>query len=192
MAALLWHVQGDRAALGTVWRAGLRLWIPSLILTVGWVALYLAVVNQQRWSFDLAMTWDLLSRSITHGIVPGLAGGPWHWDRWAPASPWATPPPPVMTLGWLVLIGVLCGVAAPQTTHRAGVVDRGRLHRRLPGADLSDAVFEADRPGARPDPAVSARSRRRAGAAGRRRVERPQPIARVSRRLDASRPHAAW
>jgi hypothetical protein len=65
------------------------------------------VVNQRRWSFDLAMTADLLSRSITHGIVPGLAGGPWHWDRWAPASPWATPPPLVMALGWLVLIGVL-------------------------------------------------------------------------------------
>jgi hypothetical protein len=107
IAALLWHVQGERAALGTVWRAGLRLWIASLILTVGWVALYLAVVNQQRWSTDLAMTWDLLSRSITHGIVPGLAGGPWHWDRWAPASPWAAPPPLVMALGWLVLIGVL-------------------------------------------------------------------------------------
>jgi hypothetical protein len=107
VAALLWHVQGDRAALRSVWRAGLRLWIASLILTVGWVALYLAVVNQQRWSSDLAMTWDLLSRSITHGIVPGLAGGPWHWDRWAPASPWATPPPMVMALGWLVLIGAL-------------------------------------------------------------------------------------
>ena len=39
--------------------------------------------------------------------MPGLAGGPWHWDRWAPASPWATPPPPVMVLGWLVLIAVL-------------------------------------------------------------------------------------
>src|SRR6201984_2179148 len=44
VAALLWHVQGERAALGTVWRAGLRLWIASLILTVGWLALYLAVV----------------------------------------------------------------------------------------------------------------------------------------------------
>jgi len=110
VAALLCHVQGradPRAALRTVWRAGVWLWTASLTLTVAWVALYLAVVNQQRWSFDLSMTWDLLSRSITHGIVPGLAGGPWHWDRWAPASPWATPGPVVMALGWLVLAGAL-------------------------------------------------------------------------------------
>ena len=110
VAALLCHVQGSadpRGALLTVWRAGVWLWTASLTLTVAWVALYLAVVNQQRWSFDLSMTWDLLSRSITHGIVPGLAGGPWHWDRWAPASPWATPGPVVMALGWLVLAGAL-------------------------------------------------------------------------------------
>jgi hypothetical protein len=107
VAALLCHVQGDRRAALTVWRAGIRLWVVSLLVTAGWIAVYLAVVNQRRWSFDLVMTWDLLSRSITHGIVPGLAGGPWHWDRWAPASPWATPPPLVMALGWLVLIGVL-------------------------------------------------------------------------------------
>jgi hypothetical protein len=107
VAALLYHAQGDRAALRTVSRAGIWLWTASLTLTVAWVALYLAVVNQQRWSLDLSMTWDLLSRSITHGIVPGLAGGPWHWDRWAPASPWATPGPVVMALGWLVLTGAL-------------------------------------------------------------------------------------
>jgi hypothetical protein len=107
VAALLSHVRGDRSAVRTVWRAGARLWIASLALTVGWVALYLAVVNQRRWSTDLSMTWDLLQRSMTHGIVPGLAGGPWHWDRWAPASPWATPPPAAMALGWLVLFGVL-------------------------------------------------------------------------------------
>jgi len=110
VVALLCHVEGSAdpgSALRTAWRNGIRLWIASLALTAGWVALYLAVVNQRRWSTDLSMTWDLLSRSITHGIVPGLAGGPWRWARWAPASPWATPPPLVMALGWLVLLGVL-------------------------------------------------------------------------------------
>lgn len=107
VAALLCHVRGDDSAVATVWRAGRRLWIAALTLTVGWVGVYLTVVNQRRWSSDVAMTWDLLVRSITHGIVPGLAGGPWHWDRWAPASPWATPPQSVMALGWLALAGTL-------------------------------------------------------------------------------------
>lgn len=107
VAALLCHVRGDPSALLTVWRAGVRLWVASLTLTVAWAAVYLAVVNQRRWSFDLSMTGALLWRSVTHGIVPGLAGGPWHWDRWAPASPWAAPGPAVMALGWLVLAGLL-------------------------------------------------------------------------------------
>ena len=106
VTALLCHATGDRS-LGSVWRASRRLWIAALVLTAAWIALYLAVVNQQRWSSDLSMTGRLLMRSITHGIVPGLAGGPWHWDRWAPASPWATPPPSVMALGWLVLAAIL-------------------------------------------------------------------------------------
>src|SRR6516225_4742512 len=71
-----------------------------------------------------------------------------------------------------------CAVADPKATHRAGVADRGRLHRRVPGADLSDAVVEADRPGTRPDLALSAGSRRRAGIAGGRRVVRPEPTGR--------------
>lgn len=88
VATLLRQVRGDHTAVRTVWLDGVRLWIASLTLTVGWVALYLAVVNQRRWSSDLSMTRDLLWRSITHGIVPGLAGGPWRWDvpcglKWA-------------------------------------------------------------------------------------------------------------
>lgn len=106
VVALMCHVSGA-AALRTTWRGGIRLWVASLALTACWLVLYLTVVNQRRWSSDLAMTWALLRRSITHGIVPGLAGGPWDWARWAPASPWATPPLSVMLLGWLVLVATL-------------------------------------------------------------------------------------
>ena len=106
VAALLCHVRGERSAVRTVWRRGARLWTASLALTAGWIVLYLMVVDQQRWSWDLSMTWDLLRRSVTHGIVPGLVGGPWHWERWAPASPWATPPAVVMVSGWLALLAV--------------------------------------------------------------------------------------
>ncbi|KUI21961.1 hypothetical protein AU193_06215 [Mycobacterium sp. GA-1285] len=106
VTALLSYVTGTES-VKAVWRKGVRLWLPSLAITVGWVAVYLIVVDQKRWSLDLAMTWDLLARSVTHGIVPGLVGGPWDWQRWAPASPWATPPATVMVLGWVALAAVV-------------------------------------------------------------------------------------
>ncbi|VEG38462.1 membrane protein [Mycolicibacterium flavescens] len=106
VTALLCYVTGT-GPLKAMWRRGIRLWVPSLAVTAGWVGVYLVVVDQKRWSFDLAMTWDLLARSVTHGIVPGLVGGPWDWQRWAPASPWATPPATVMVLGWVALAAVV-------------------------------------------------------------------------------------
>ncbi|MGE0216917.1 hypothetical protein [Mycolicibacterium sp.] len=106
VAALYCHVTGT-GSVREVWRRGVRLWLSCLALTAVWIGVYLVVVDQQRWSFDLAMTWDLLRRSFTHGIVPGLVGGPWDWQRWAPASPWAVPPPAVMVIGWLVLAAVV-------------------------------------------------------------------------------------
>lgn len=107
LVALLNYVAGERNWLTSAWPRGARLWLPALGLLTAWVALYLVVVDQQRWSWDLAMTWNLLRRSFTHGIVPGLVGGPWQWQRWAPASPWAVPPVAVMTLGWLALAAIL-------------------------------------------------------------------------------------
>lgn len=106
IAAVYGHVTAE-ASVAQVWRRGRPLWLACLALTAAWVGVYVAVVDQQRWSFDLAMTWDLLWRSVTHGIVPGLVGGPWEWQRWAPASPWATPPVAVMVLGWVVLATVV-------------------------------------------------------------------------------------
>jgi len=106
VAALYAHVTRSGSVMG-VWRRGVRLWVPSLAVTAAWVVVYMIVVDQKRWSFDMSMTWDLLSRSVTHGIVPGLVGGPWDWQRWAPASPWATPPVAVIVVGWIALAAVL-------------------------------------------------------------------------------------
>ena len=107
IVVLLYHVAGERDALRCAWRAGTALWVPALACTAAWVGLYLAVVDQQRWSLDLSMTWDLLRRSVTHAIVPGLIGGPWQWQRWDPASPWAVPPVAAMVLGWIALAAVV-------------------------------------------------------------------------------------
>lgn len=118
---LLGYVTDGRplGAIRQAWRAGFRLWTATLAVTGGWIVVYLAVVNQKRWSFDLEMTRDLLWRSITHGVIPSLAGGPWTWARWAPASPWALPGPVVMTLGALVLASLLA-------------VSLARKHRLVP------------------------------------------------------------
>lgn len=107
VVTLLLHVEGDSRAVVTAWRRCVPLWSALLAVTTAWVGVYLAVVNQRRWSSDLAMTWDLLLRSVTHGIVPGLVGGPWEWQRWAPASPWATPPVSATLLGWTALVAVI-------------------------------------------------------------------------------------
>ena len=120
IAALLLHVSGRAGAVREVWRAGRSLWFPALALTGAWAVLYLVVVDQKRWSGDLSMTWDLLRRAVTHGIVPGLAGGPWQWQRWAPASPWAVPPPAAMAAGWIALAAVL--VVSTLRKRRIGAV----------------------------------------------------------------------
>ena len=107
VAALWCHVRGDGDVVGQVWRRGRPLWLATGGMTAAWVLLYLVVVDQHRWSSDLGMAFDLLRRSVTHGIVPGLVGGPWEWQRWAPASPWAVPPPAVMALGWIALVAAI-------------------------------------------------------------------------------------
>jgi len=111
VVTLLAYVTGTGTPM-TVWRRGVRLWVASLVVTAAWIAVYLAVVDQKRWSLDWSMTWDLLARSVTHGIVPGLVGGPWDWQRWAPASPWGTPPLTVMILGWVALAAVVAVTVA--------------------------------------------------------------------------------
>jgi hypothetical protein len=107
VTALLTYVLGDRSAVKTVWHAGFRLWTASAALIAAWIGIYLLVVDQRRWTLDIPMTGDLLVRSVTHGIVPALVGGPWDWERWAPSSPWSLPQWPVMVVGWVVLAAAI-------------------------------------------------------------------------------------
>ncbi|MCT7657991.1 hypothetical protein [Mycobacterium deserti] len=110
----------SQGSVADAWRRGQRLWVPALVVTALWAVVYLVVVDQKRWSGDVAMTLELLGRSVTHGIVPGLVGGPWDWQRWAPASPWGTPPVAVMVLGWVALAAVVAVSFARK--RRIGVV----------------------------------------------------------------------
>lgn len=120
VVALVFHVQGDPAAIRMAWHRGRPLWLTAGGIVAAWSGLYLLVVDQRRWSWDPAMTWDLLWRSVTHGIVPSLVGGPWEWQRWAPASPWAVPPVTVRALGWATLTAVL--VVSLLRKQRVGLV----------------------------------------------------------------------
>ena len=63
-----------------------------LALTAAWVALYLVVVDQERWSSRPPHDRRPVEPLHHSRHRAGLVGGPWDWERWAPASPWATPP----------------------------------------------------------------------------------------------------
>ncbi len=148
-ALLAWVTGGIR-------RAGLAPRIPALdrllAVTAAWIGVYLLVVDQQRWSLDLGMTWDLLWRSVTHGIVPGLAGWAVGLAALGAAPPVGrTPSATVMALGWLVLAAVVAVSLARK--QRIGPVWLTAVGVRggLPGADLSDAVLAVHRAGAGPD-----------------------------------------
>lgn len=110
VVALYLHVtttDGWRSTLATTWGRARPLWLAIAAITAAWIVLYVNVVDQRRWSTDLPMTGRLLARSFTHGIVPGLVGGPWEWQRWAPASPWGVPPVAVMVAGWVALVAAV-------------------------------------------------------------------------------------
>lgn len=108
VVALLAYLRGDGwSSLRRTWRQGAVLWLPAGALTAAWIVLYLVVVDQKRWSTDLSMTWSLLQRSFTHGVLPGLVGGPWRWERWVPSSPWAEPSSFVIGLGAFALVATV-------------------------------------------------------------------------------------
>ncbi|KQB84374.1 hypothetical protein Cocul_01175 [Corynebacterium oculi] len=71
----------------------LGLILPTLL----WGAVYALAVGDPRTS--PANPLPFFSHGYGLGLLPTLAGGPWHWERWHPGPPWAAPHAGVILLG---------------------------------------------------------------------------------------------
>ncbi|WP_280444521.1 hypothetical protein [Nocardia brasiliensis] len=101
------HVGGRGSVVRVVARGGKRLWVGSGLVLVCWLAGYLAVVGVSGVHNNAEGMRDWLPNATSLGVVPALAGGPWRWERWLPAAPWADPPGGAVVLAWVVLISVV-------------------------------------------------------------------------------------
>ncbi|MDO3650029.1 hypothetical protein [Nocardia mangyaensis] len=104
-AVLVAHVTGSSAR--EVARRGAALWTACGAVLLAWAAYYLSVVQRPRGLSGPEDPGALLSRALSDGLVPGLFGGPWRWERWQPATPWADPPGAAVALCWVLLIALV-------------------------------------------------------------------------------------
>ncbi|WP_228785057.1 hypothetical protein [Nocardia cyriacigeorgica] len=107
VAVLARYVVGERGAVRAVVRRGAALWIGSALVLGCWLVAYLAVVDLAYTRTEPRDIPGLLHAATSRGIVPTLVGGPWSWERWVPAAPWATPPAVAVALSWAALVAVV-------------------------------------------------------------------------------------
>ncbi|WP_405167100.1 hypothetical protein OG203_19595 [Nocardia sp. NBC_01499] len=107
VAVLAHYVDGRESALRVVARRGVRLWVWSGLVLLCWLAGYLAVVGVSGVHDTPQGMRDWLPNATSLGVVPALVGGPWRWERWLPAAPWADPPAGAVIAAWIVLISTV-------------------------------------------------------------------------------------
>ncbi|MFC9433235.1 hypothetical protein [Nocardia sp. NPDC057030] len=107
VAVLAHYVDGRDSAVRVVARRGVRLWVGSGLVLLCWLAAYLAVVGVSGVHNNPQGMRDWLPNATSLGVVPALVGGPWRWERWLPAAPWADPPAAAVVVAWIVLISVV-------------------------------------------------------------------------------------
>ncbi|WP_280468280.1 hypothetical protein [Nocardia cyriacigeorgica] len=120
VAAMARYVVGERGAVREVARRAAALWIGSALALGCWSVAYLAVVDIAPAHSERGDLPGLLHGATSLGVVPTLLGGPWAWERWLPAAPWATPPSAAAALSWIVLAVIV--VWTIRTTPRAAAV----------------------------------------------------------------------
>ncbi|WP_433661858.1 hypothetical protein ACQPW1_06635 [Nocardia sp. CA-128927] len=107
VAVLAHYVDERESAVRVVARRGVRLWLGSGLVLLCWLAAYLAVVGVSGVHNNLQGMRDWLPNATSLGVVPALVGGPWRWERWLPAAPWADPPGAAVVAAWIVLISIV-------------------------------------------------------------------------------------
>lgn len=91
------------ASVRSVTRTGAQLWIGAVVVLVGWGAVYLTISDHLALDSSLRGAQRLLHSATSLGIVPTLLGGPWSWERWLPATPWANPADWTVVAAWAAL-----------------------------------------------------------------------------------------
>ncbi|WP_245914175.1 hypothetical protein [Nocardia fluminea] len=102
VAVLAAHVTGESVRAAA--RRGGALWTAAGGVLLVWAACFLLVVQRPRGLSAPEHPGSLWSRALSDGLVPALWGGPWRWERWQPATPWADSPSALVALSWLLLI----------------------------------------------------------------------------------------
>lgn len=92
VTVLVARAEGVAAPARLVLRRGWALWAGSALVAAGWAAVYLGAAARPRPDGGYANLPDMLATTAVEGVLPALFGGPWSWERWLPAPPWATPP----------------------------------------------------------------------------------------------------
>ncbi|MFB7879041.1 hypothetical protein ACFC06_27670 [Nocardia sp. NPDC056064] len=85
-------------------RRGAALWTAAGAVLLAWAACFLLVIERPRGLSGPEHPGILVRRALSDGLVPGLFGGPWRWERWQPATPWADPPMLAVIASWIALI----------------------------------------------------------------------------------------
>lgn len=65
--------------------------------TILWGGVYALLVGDPRTAS--ANPLPFFAHGYAQGLLPTLAGGPWHWERWHPGPPWAAPHTGAVLLG---------------------------------------------------------------------------------------------
>ncbi|MFD5180777.1 hypothetical protein ACFWM1_33555 [Nocardia sp. NPDC058379] len=118
VVALSAYVAGESVRVAV--RRGAALWTAAGAVLLAWSAFFLLVIQRPRGLSRPEQPTALLSRALSDGLVPALSGGPWRWERWQPATPWADPPGVAVALCWTALI--LFAAWTIRTRARVGVI----------------------------------------------------------------------